>query len=110
MPFVESDTYKEKFGASGKQIILTFGLLSPGKGIEVVIDALPEIVKAHPQVIYMVVGATHPHLKMEQGEDYRNSLYMRAKELGVSDHIVFHDRFVADEDLLEFIGDRKSVV
>jgi hypothetical protein len=70
----------------------------------VVIDALPEIVKAHPQVIYMVVGATHPHLKAEQGEDYRNSLYLRAKELGVSEHIVFHDRFVADEDLLEFIG------
>ena len=104
VPFVESDAYKDKFGVSGKQIILTFGLLSPGKGIEVVIDALPEIVKAHPEVIYMVVGATHPHLKAEQGEDYRNSLYLRAKELGVSDHIIFHDRFVADEDLLEFIG------
>jgi glycosyltransferase involved in cell wall biosynthesis len=104
VPFVESDDYKDKFGLSGKEIILTFGLLSPGKGIEVVIDALPEIVKAHPQVIYMVVGATHPHLKAQQGEDYRNSLHMRAKELGVSDHIVFHDRFVADEDLLEFIG------
>jgi glycosyltransferase involved in cell wall biosynthesis len=104
VPFVESDVYKGKFGVSGRKIILTFGLLSPGKGIEVVIDALPEIVKAHPQVIYMVVGATHPHLKAEQGEDYRNSLHMRAKELGVSNHIVFHDRFVADEDLLEFIG------
>jgi len=104
VPFVESDDYKDKFGVTGKKIILTFGLLSPGKGIEVVIDALPEIVKAHPQVIYLVVGATHPHLKAEQGEDYRNSLHMRAKELGVSDHIVFHDRFVADEDLLEFIG------
>ena len=104
VPFVESDAYKDKFGLSGKKVILTFGLLSPGKGIELVIDALPEIVKAHPQVIYMVVGATHPHLKAEQGEDYRNSLYMRAKELGVSEHIVFHDRFVADEDLLEFIG------
>jgi len=104
VPFVESDAYKEKFGVAGKKVILTFGLLSPGKGIEVVIDALPEIVKAHPQVIYMVVGATHPHLKAEQGEDYRNSLYLRAKELDVSDHIVFHDRFVADEDLLEFIG------
>ena len=104
VPFVETDAYKDKFGVSGKKIILTFGLLSPGKGIEVVIDALPEIVKAHPQVIYMVVGATHPHLKAEQGEDYRNSLHLRANELGVSDHIVFHDRFVADEDLLEFIG------
>jgi glycosyltransferase involved in cell wall biosynthesis len=104
VPFVESDVYKDKFGVAGNKVILTFGLLSPGKGIEVVIDALPEIVKAHPEVIYMVVGATHPHLKMEQGEDYRNSLYLRAKELGVSDHIVFHDRFVADDDLLEFIG------
>jgi glycosyltransferase involved in cell wall biosynthesis len=104
VPFVESDAYKDKFGVSGKKIILTFGLLSPGKGIEVVIDALPEIVKAHPQVIYMVVGATHPHLKAEHGEDYRNSLHRRANELGVADYIVFHDRFVADEDLLEFIG------
>ncbi|MDX8410510.1 MAG: glycosyltransferase family 4 protein [Mariprofundaceae bacterium] len=104
VPFVESAAYKDQFGVSGKKIILTFGLLSPGKGIELVIDALPEIVKAHPQVIYMVVGATHPHLKAEQGEDYRNSLHMRAKELGVSNHIVFHDRFVADEDLLGFIG------
>ena len=104
VPFIESDAYKDKFGVSGKKIILTFGLLSPGKGIDVVIDALPEIVKAHPEVIYMVVGATHPHLKAEQGEDYRNSLHIRAKELGVSDHIVFHARFVADEDLLGFIG------
>jgi glycosyltransferase involved in cell wall biosynthesis len=104
VPFVESDAYKDRFDVSGKKIILTFGLLSPGKGIEAVIDALPEIVKVDPQVIYMVVGATHPHLKAEQGEDYRNSLHMRAKELGVSDHIVFYDRFVADEDLLEFIG------
>ncbi|VAW77982.1 Glycosyltransferase [hydrothermal vent metagenome] len=104
VPFIESDAYKDKFGVSGKKILLTFGLLSPGKGIEVVIDALPEIVKAHPQTIYMVVGATHPHLKAEQGEDYRNSLHLRAKALGVADHIVFHDRFVADEDLLEFIG------
>ncbi|MFV1974068.1 MAG: glycosyltransferase, partial [Thiohalobacterales bacterium] len=104
VPFVEADAYKDKFGVSGKKVVLTFGLLSPGKGIEVVIDALPEIVKAHPQVIYMVVGATHPHLKAEQGEDYRNSLYRRANELGVADHMVFHDRFVADEDLLEFIG------
>lgn len=104
VPFVESDAYKDKFDVSGKKIILTFGLLSPGKGIEVVIDALPAIVKAHPQVIYMILGATHPHLKVEQGEDYRSSLHRRANELGVSDHIVFHDRFVADEELLEFIG------
>jgi len=104
VPLVESEHYKDRFSVSGKQVILTFGLLSPSKGIEMVIDALPEIVKAHPQVIYMVVGATHPHLKAEQGEDYRIGLHRRAKELGVAEHIVFHDRFVSDEELPEFIG------
>lgn len=104
VPLVDSEVYKSKFGVNGKQVILTFGLLSPGKGIETVIDALPEIVKAHPQVIYMIIGATHPHLKAEQGEDYRLGLHMRAKKMGVADHVVFHDRFVNEEELLEFIG------
>ena len=104
VPLVESSAYKDKFGVSEKKVLLTFGLLSPGKGIETVIDALPEIVKAHPDVIYMMVGATHPHLKAEQGEDYRISLHLRAKTLGIEDYVVFHDNFVADEDLIEFIG------
>lgn len=104
VPLVGSSTYKDKFGVSEKKVLLTFGLLSPGKGVETVIDALPEIVKAHPDVIYMVVGATHPHLRAEQGEDYRIGLHLRAKKLGVEDHVVFHDHFVADEDLLEFMG------
>lgn len=104
VPLVQSSTYKGKFGVSEKKVLLTFGLLSPGKGIETVIDALPEIVKIHPDVIYMVVGATHPHHRAEQGEDYRISLHFRAKTLGVEGHVVFHDNFVADEDLLAFIG------
>ena len=104
VPLANSEVYKSKFGVNGKQVILTFGLLSPGKGIDTVIDALPEIVKTHPDVIYMVVGATHPHLKAEQGEDYRLGLHLRAKKLGVADHVVFHDHFVAEENLLEFIG------
>jgi glycosyltransferase involved in cell wall biosynthesis len=104
VPLIESSAYKDKFGVSEKKVLLTFGLLSPGKGIETVIDALPEIVKAHPDVIYMMVGATHPHLKAEQGEDYRISLHLRAKTLGIEDYVVFHDNFVADEDLIEFIG------
>ena len=104
VPMLESSTYKGKFDVSEKQVLLTFGLLSPGKGIETVIDALPEIVKVHPRVIYMVVGATHPHLKAEQGEDYRLGLHLRAKQLGVADHIIFHDHFVSDEELPEFIG------
>ena len=104
VPLLESSTYKNKFGVSENKVLLTFGLLSPGKGIETVIDALPEIVKAHPDVIFIVVGATHPHIKAEQGEDYRIGLHLQAKKLGVEDHVVFHDHFVADEDLLEFIG------
>ena len=104
VPLLESSTYKGKFGVAENKVLLTFGLLSPGKGIETVIDALPDIVKVHPDVIYMVVGATHPHLKAERGEDYRIGLHLRAKNLGVEDHVVFHDHFVADEDLLGFIG------
>ena len=104
MPMVESDTYKHKLGVSGKKVILTFGLISPGKGIETVIDALPEIVNTHPEVVYMIVGATHPHLKAEHGEDYRIGLQLRAKKLGIADHVMFHDHFVAEEDLVEFIG------
>ncbi|MDH5388561.1 MAG: glycosyltransferase family 4 protein [Gammaproteobacteria bacterium] len=104
VPLLESATYKDKFGVSGKKVMLTLGLLSPGKGIEVVIDALPEILKIHPDVIYMVVGATHPHLQAEQGEDYRIGLHLHAKKLGVEDHVIFHNHFVTDEDLLEFVG------
>ncbi len=104
VPFTESNSYKDRFSVVGKTVLLTFGLLSPGKGIEMVIEALPEIVQRYPQVVYMVVGATHPHLLAEQGEDYRNSLQLRAKELGVTDHVIFYDRFVSDEDLLKFIG------
>jgi glycosyltransferase involved in cell wall biosynthesis len=104
VPLLDTSTYKDKFDATEKKVLLTFGLLSPGKGIETVIDALPEIVKTHPDVIYMVVGATHPNIRAEQGEDYRISLHRRAKILGVEGHVVFYDKFVVEEDLLEFIG------
>ena len=103
VPFLDPDPCKSKFAADDKTIILTFGLLSPGKGIEYMVDALPEIVAAHPQVLYFVVGATHPNFKAESGEDYRLSLHRRAKELGVADNIVFHDRFLEREELLEII-------
>jgi glycosyltransferase involved in cell wall biosynthesis len=101
--FGDFDTYKNKFGVSGKQVIMTFGLLSPDKGIETVIDALPEIIAARPDTIYMIVGATHPHHKADQGEAYRISLHQRAKKLGIADHVIFHDRFVTEEKLTEFI-------
>ena len=103
VPFLESDSCKSRLGADDKTIILTFGLLSPGKGIEFMIDALPDIVALHPDVLYFVVGATHPHCRAESGEDYRLSLHHRAKELGVGDNIVFHDRFLERDELIEII-------
>jgi len=103
VPFLDPDPCKSKLGADNKTVILTFGLLSPGKGIEFMIDALPDIVGLHPDVLYYVVGATHPHCKAESGEDYRLSLHHRAEELGVGDNIVFHDRFLERSELLEII-------
>ena len=103
VPFLNSFPGRSKVAASDKTVILTFGLLSPGKGIEYMLDALPEIVSSHPEVLYFVVGATHPHSKAENGEDYRLSLHLRAKELGVADNIVFHDRFLDRDELLEII-------
>jgi glycosyltransferase involved in cell wall biosynthesis len=103
VPFLDPDPCKRKLGADDKTVILTFGLLSPGKGIEYMIDALPDIVALHPDVLYYVVGATHPHCIAESGEDYRLSLHHRAKELGVGDNVVFHDRFLDRDELLEII-------
>ena len=103
VPFLDADSCKNKLGAGNKTVILTFGLLSPGKGIEFMIDALPDIVGVHPDVLYYVVGATHPHCKAESGEDYRLSLHHRAKELGVGDNIVFHDRFLERDELIEIL-------
>jgi glycosyltransferase involved in cell wall biosynthesis len=103
-PFVEPDTAKAKLGFSNCSVILTFGLLSPSKGIEVVIDAMPSILKRRPDAIYLVLGATHPNLVRDHGEAYRESLMTRVRELGVEDHVVFLDQFVDQATLLEFIS------
>lgn len=104
VPFVDPNFYKDQFGVEGRKVILTFGLLSPGKGIEYMIDALPAIVAQHPDVVYIVLGATHPHVKRQSGESYRMSLLRRARELGVDSHIIFHNRFVELSELCEFLG------
>ncbi|MBB5353931.1 glycosyltransferase involved in cell wall biosynthesis, partial [Haloferula luteola] len=104
MPFVDSNFYKDVFDAEGKTVLLTFGLLSPNKGIETVIEALPTILAENPKLVYLVVGATHPHLIATQGEAYRESLKTLAVRLGVSEQVVFHDRFVSVDELKEFIG------
>ena len=91
-------------GFSGRAVILTFGLLSPNKGIEVMIDAMPAILKSRPDAVYVVLGATHPNLVRDQGEAYRESLVARARKLGIEEHVVFLDQFVDQATLLDFIS------
>ncbi|CAO3425420.1 glycosyltransferase family 4 protein [Azospirillum doebereinerae] len=103
-PFVGSEGAKAELGFSGCTVILTFGLLSPNKGVEVMIDAMPAILKSRPDAIYVVLGSTHPNLVRDQGEAYRESLVARVKELGVESSVVFLDRFVDQATLLRFIS------
>jgi glycosyltransferase involved in cell wall biosynthesis len=102
--FHEPDAAKAALGFAGKPVILTFGLLSPNKGIEVMIDAMPSILKKRPDSIYVVLGATHPNLVRQEGESYRERLVARAQSLGVHDHVVFLNRFVDQATLLNFIS------
>lgn len=102
--FYEPEVAKRKLGYSGTPIVLTFGLLSPNKGIEVMIDAMPAILKVRPDAKYIVLGATHPNLLREQGETYRDSLRARADRIGVSDAVVFLNQFVDLPTLLDFIA------
>ncbi|MCK5556760.1 MAG: glycosyltransferase family 4 protein, partial [Candidatus Hydrogenedentes bacterium] len=104
VPFVDSNFFKDMFGVEGRRVLMTFGLLSPGKGLEYVIDAMPEIVRKHPDVVYFIVGATHPHVKAASGEEYRNSLSRRVHELGLRDNVIFVNRFVAQKELCEYLG------
>jgi glycosyltransferase involved in cell wall biosynthesis len=102
--FVEPDEAKSALGFGGRPVILTFGLLSPSKGIEVMIDAMPEVLKSNAAAVYVVLGATHPNLIREQGEAYRSGLMARVHALGIEDHVVFLDQFVDQATLLRFIS------
>ncbi|HEX5218877.1 MAG TPA: glycosyltransferase family 4 protein [Verrucomicrobiae bacterium] len=104
MPFADPNFFKDEFAVAGKQVLLTFGLLSPNKGIEYALRALPEIIREFPNVVYIVLGQTHPNLLREQGEAHRLSLARLAKDLGVPKHVVFFNRFVELEELMRFIG------
>ena len=104
VPFIDPNFYKDQFGVEGRRVILTFGLLSPDKGVESMLDALPQIVRHHPDIIYIILGATHPHIKRECGEAYRLSLQRRARELGVDSHVMFYNHFVTLEELCEFLA------
>ncbi|MGA8089759.1 MAG: glycosyltransferase family 4 protein [Terracidiphilus sp.] len=104
LPFMDPNYFKDKFGTEGKSVLLTFGLLSPNKGIENVIQALPAILERHPNVVYIVSGVTHPHIRRREGERYRESLQALAEQLGVSDHLILNNRFVSAEELVEHVG------
>src|SRR6267154_1179007 len=104
LPFLDPNFYKDRFGVEGKAVLLTFGLLSPNKGIESVIQALPQILSKHKNVAYIVAGATHPHVLRREGDKYRASLRALAREVGVQSQVIFHNRFVSPEEMVQFIG------
>src|SRR5260221_993826 len=104
IPFVDPNYYKDQFGVAGRVVLLTFGLLAPNKGIEHVLNALPQILAEFPNVVYIVLGATHPNELREQGEAYRLSLERLAKRNKVQKNVIFYNRFVELDELKEFIG------
>ena len=103
-PFLDTHHAKAKFGFTGRTVILTFGLLSPNKGITTMLDAMPGIIKACPNAVYLILGATHPNLIREQGEIYREGLKAHVAALGIEDHVVFLDQFVDQATLLDYIS------
>jgi len=104
LPFLDPNFFKDRFDVEGKAVLLTFGLLSPNKGIENVIQALPQILAKHANVAYVVAGATHPHILRREGDRYREYLQALAKEVGVESRVIFHNHFVSPEEMVQFIG------
>jgi glycosyltransferase involved in cell wall biosynthesis len=104
IPFIDPNCNKNQFGVEGKTVLLTLGLLSPNKGIEYVIEALPAILALHPNVVYIVLGATHPNLLAREGESYRIKLERLAEDRCVARNVIFYNRFVTIQELKDFIG------
>jgi len=104
LPFVEPETYKEELAVAKKLVLLTFGLLSPNKGFESVIRALPRIIARHRNVVYIIAGATHPHVRAREGDRYRDQLQALARELGVEREVIFHNRFFSPEEMASLVG------
>ncbi len=102
--FSRHDYFKKLYHFEDKKVLMTFGLISSGKGIETVIKALPPVVKKHPELVYLIVGKTHPTVLRQSGEEYRNYLKRLAKKLKVSNNIVFIDNFLNENDLCEYLS------
>ena len=105
--FGKPGMYNDLFGIKNKDMILTFGLLGPGKGIENMIMAMPAIIDKFPDIVYVVLGQTHPHVKEIAGDAYRHSLYQLANQMNIRDHIIFHDQFVSDDMLIRYLQSAK---
>lgn len=103
VPLRSSRHFKRRFGLAGKTIISTFGLLSPGKGIEYLLDALPEIFARNPDSVYLLLGETHPEIRRREGEVYRESLERRAVELGIADRVYFKNHYMSDEEVISYL-------
>lgn len=99
-----ADSFRRQLGLEGRRILLTFGLLSPGKGIENMINAMPAILKAHPDAVYIILGETHPHIKKEHGDSYRQSLFQQVRRLGLKESVIFQNRFVDLDTLTRYIN------
>jgi len=104
LPFEQPDIYKSRFSCQGKSVLLTFGLLSPNKGFESVIRAMPTVLASHSNAVYMIAGATHPQVRAREGDRYRLELQALAKKLGVERQVLFVNRFVAPEEMAALVG------
>jgi glycosyltransferase involved in cell wall biosynthesis len=104
MPFEQPDMFKKRFSCQGKSVLLTFGLLSPNKGFESVIQAMPRILDSHSNAVYMIAGATHPQIRAREGDRYRLELQALAKKLGVEQQVLFVNRFVSPEEMASLVG------
>jgi len=104
LPFVEPAVYKDALAIADKLVMLTFGLLSPNKGFENVIQALPRILARHRNAVYVIAGATHPHVRAREGDRYRDQLQAMARDLGVEREVIFHNRFVSPSEMASLVG------
>jgi glycosyltransferase involved in cell wall biosynthesis len=104
LPFVEPDVYKDSLSLAGKAVLLTFGLLSPNKGFESVIRALPHIISRHSNAVYVIAGTIHPQVRAREGDRYRDQLQAMARELGVEEEVIFHNRFVSPREMAALVG------
>jgi glycosyltransferase involved in cell wall biosynthesis len=103
MPFLNSDNVKPSLGLKGRTVLSTFGLINRGKGIEYAIQALPPLVEKHPDILYLIIGETHPEVRKIEGETYRVSLINLVDQLGLKNHVRFHNRFLAKRELIRYL-------